>query len=82
MNRETDLRGQCAPNCAKDDVASIRTKYWAADISLGVGVVALGIGTVLWLFEPPNSARAAGGSWRLGLAPTPWGATGHLQRSF
>lgn len=82
MNRETDLRGQCAPNCDKDELSSIRAQYLAADISLGVGLVALGIGTVLWLFEPPMPARTVGGNWRLGLAPTPWGATGQLQRSF
>jgi hypothetical protein len=42
-----DLRTTCAPRCAQSDVDSINTKIIVADVSLGAGVVALGVAT--WL---------------------------------
>jgi hypothetical protein len=39
---------QCAPNCDEASVEHIRKLYVAADVSLGVGVVALG--AAAWLF--------------------------------
>jgi hypothetical protein len=45
---ESDLEA-CAPNCPHDDVQSVATKYFVADFSLGVGLVALGAATILYL---------------------------------
>jgi hypothetical protein len=39
----------CRPTCSRDDADSMRQKALVADVSLGVGVVALGIATVLWV---------------------------------
>lgn len=46
-----DLRGGCGrtASCAESDVDAARTKYIVADVSLGVGIVALGAAAVLWL---------------------------------
>jgi hypothetical protein len=45
--RESDLSSSCAPHCSSDDVDGLKRKYLIADVSLGVGLVALAIGTVL-----------------------------------
>jgi hypothetical protein len=37
------LRGSCAPGCSDDEVSALKGRYIAADISLGVGIVALGL---------------------------------------
>lgn len=42
----------CKPTCAEDDVSSVRTKYLVADVSLAVGVVALGVAAVVFLTRP------------------------------
>lgn len=41
------LRGTCAPRCAQSDVDSVSGKLIIADVSLGVGIVALGVATYL-----------------------------------
>jgi len=43
------LRGVCSPSCSDDDVGSLRGQYIAADISLGIGIVALGLATYFFL---------------------------------
>ncbi|WP_437786782.1 hypothetical protein [Sorangium sp. So ce1097] len=57
LDAEADLRATCAPRCAADDVRAIRVQHAAADIGLGVGVVALG--TAAWLYlTRPAAARS------------------------
>lgn len=59
------LRDSCAPSCAESDVDDARAKIRTADVFLGVGVVALGVATVIALTHdspkeaPPKSARFA-----------------------
>lgn len=43
------LRGACSPNCTDNDVGSLKGQYIAADISLGIGIVALGLATYFFL---------------------------------
>jgi hypothetical protein len=45
---DNNMLASCAPNCAAASVRHVRELYWAADASLGVGVVSLAIST--WLF--------------------------------
>jgi len=50
---------ECAPYCNKDDEQPARTKFILADVSLGVGIVSLGVATVFLLTgknEPKHSA--------------------------
>jgi hypothetical protein len=81
-SREDDLRRDCAPNCSEGRISSVRGQYLAADISLGVGVVALSVGAYLWLSGPDRSPGTAVGRWRLGVSRSPYGAAAQLQRSF
>lgn len=51
LDAESDLERRCGPPCTREDLAPVRRDYLVADISLGVGVVAAGIAT--WLFLRP-----------------------------
>jgi len=44
-----DLERTCAPNCQPGQVDSVKTKYHLADVSLGVGLVSVGVATYLWV---------------------------------
>ena len=57
----------CKPNCKETDVDSARTKLIIADISLGVGVVALGVATYMILTRPKVDASVKSGQ----LSPPP-----------
>jgi len=52
----SDLEKTCKPNCAQSEVDSARTKLIIADISLGVGIVALGVATYMILTRPKIDA--------------------------
>jgi hypothetical protein len=45
---DNEALAQCAPNCTQGSVNHIRNLYLVADVSLGVGIVALG--AAAWLF--------------------------------
>lgn len=60
-NAEADLRGQpCAAThtCTTAQTEPVERKYLLADISLGIGIVALGAATYLWLSAPKSSSRS------------------------
>ena len=62
---------QCKPYCTPDQVRSVRSKYLAADISLGVSLVALA-GAGYWLFTTPKQAPPPDEkafSWNVSAAP-------------
>jgi hypothetical protein len=52
------LEGSCAPACNDDDVNRVRYRYIAADASLGVGLIALGIAAYL-LFSSSSDSTAS-----------------------
>lgn len=71
---DVDELQKCKPNCAKEDVDSARTKLNIADVSLGVGAVALGVATVLFLTRPTVSAKTTTGqTFRLEAGPVAGG---------
>jgi hypothetical protein len=49
----------CAPACSDNDVNRVRSRYIAADASLGVAIVALGIAAYLLFSSSPDDAAAA-----------------------
>jgi hypothetical protein len=81
-----DLRARCAPRCAESEVSDVNTKIIIADISLGAGVVALGIATYLIIARPsaPKNAGQAGvvAGIAPGIAPAPGGAIGGISGRF
>ncbi len=61
-DREAALLAGCAPLCARDEVGAMRREFAIADTGLAVGLVAIGVGVVLWAIDEPGatSARAEG----------------------
>lgn len=53
-----DLRATCAPDCPTSDVSAARTKLIAANVSLGVGVVALTAAVVVYVLGDSGSATS------------------------
>lgn len=52
----------CKPNCKEDDVSSARTKLIIADVALGVGVVAIGVGAYFFFTRPKESTKPRTGN--------------------
>jgi hypothetical protein len=51
---------RCKPNCEDhDEVDRMRSRYLIADVSLGVALVAVGVGAYAW-FQHPSAAPSAG----------------------
>jgi hypothetical protein len=82
----SELRSSCRPNCTQDQVDSVRRKLLIADISLGVGLVALGVSTYMILMRPKvsvdgNSVKT-GGRLDVDFGPTAGGVAGSLGGRF
>lgn len=60
MGERSDLEA-CKPTCSDDEVDPVRTKFIIADISLAVGVVSLGVATIMLLSgdDEPEAARTS-----------------------
>jgi hypothetical protein len=71
----SDLQASCAPNCRPASVDHVRKLYFAADVSLGVGAVGLGLASYLFLKpryateNPPTRA-----AYTVDVQSTPSGA--------
>jgi len=67
---EQHLRETCAGTCPADQVESVRNRYVAADVALGVGVASLVAAAAVWLWapnEPNTSSRLLISSQRVAL---------------
>ena len=73
------LKSTCAPGCSSSDVDAVHTKLVIADVALGVGVVSLGLATVLAIRAVTTSSKSA---LELRVAPTLGGAAGALRLTF
>lgn len=85
-SQRDELRDTCAPSCSEDDVSSVRTKLILADVSLGVGVVSLGVATYLFLSsgpsKPPPAAPAEKARLWFDMAPRAGGGSVLLGGAF
>lgn len=81
-SQRSDLE-ECKPMCAKSDIDAADTSRKIAFVSLGVGVVALGAATALYLTRPEKDASVA--TYRglvLDAFPTTGGAAATLRGVF
>ncbi len=72
----------CKPNCAYDDLDSIKRDYLIANISLGIGLASLGTATVLFL-SSRHTANATNGAQSMRFE-VGWsaGVTGTMRLAF
>jgi hypothetical protein len=81
--RDNRMLAQCSPSCPQATVDHIRRLYIAADISLGVGIAA--IGAACWVYVSSRSTkeeRSSRESVVFDLQPTKSGALLALSGSF
>jgi hypothetical protein len=78
---KSDLE-DCKGRCAADEVDAVRRDQIIADVSLGIGVVALGIAAYLHFGTSGAETRSAPGSWSLGVAPLPGGGRATFGRAW
>jgi hypothetical protein len=76
--KENELKSDCAPNCSRSGVDTMRRDYLIADISLGLGIVALG-GAAYFMFARPKEKPPASSAF---FAPAPGGGVLSLQGTF
>jgi hypothetical protein len=79
LSEKSRLRAECAPTCTDDQVAPVRNRYLAADISLGIGIVAFAIAGYLFFHTADPATPTA---TRVTVAPTPGGAAFSLTHAF
>jgi hypothetical protein len=61
--------GGCAPHCSDADLTAIRTRYLLADVSLGLGVAALGVAGYLFFTERRESKPDQAVAFDLAVSP-------------
>lgn len=74
---------QCKPHCSQDEVDSAKSKLLIADVSLGVGIVALGVATYLFVTrEKAEPAVSTAAGLNFDMAPLPGGARAAIGARF
>jgi hypothetical protein len=68
------LANTCAPYCTDSEIGGMRTRYIAADISLGIGATGLIGAGILYLTRPEHTEQPA-----IGIAAIPNGAMATLR---
>jgi hypothetical protein len=84
-SEKDDLACADTKSCTDDDLSPIRQKYLFADISLGVGIVSLAVGTYLLVTSGNKSAPAPSeesASVRVDVLPAPSGGYATLSGIF
>ena len=83
--KDNSLLARCSPSCPQASVDQVRSRYLAADISLGVGIAALG--AAIWSIAAQRSAgeseqQSPQQALVLAVQPTRSGAFATASRSF
>jgi hypothetical protein len=76
-SENSNLSESCRPFCSDSDVNGVKTKLIVADIGLGVSVVALAVGAVLF-FGRPEVPLSTAKAFRFNVAPTEVGTGGRI----
>ena len=79
VTRRSDLEKECFGRCSQSKIDSVKTEFLIADVALGVGIVSVGIATVLFL-KGGSAEKPAHASF--GVAPQRDGAAASLSGRF
>jgi hypothetical protein len=80
-NKDNDKLGGCSPNCAQASVDHVRTLYTVADVTIGVGIVAVGVATYLLATSGPSKEKPKT-AYVVDVKPTPAGAFASVSGAF
>jgi len=82
-SKDNSALSACAPDCSPDSVAHIKRLYLAADVSLGVGIAALGTGLYMLLASPGSKeAPPTQAKYHFDVKPAPSGGFATVSGSF
>lgn len=70
QSKERDMDRDCAPFCAQSDVDSMHRDYVVADVSLGLGIAALGVS--LWILHAYREPARGASTPAHGARPAAW----------
>jgi hypothetical protein len=74
-NDDNDKLSQCAPFCSQGSVDRVSSLYTTANVSIGVGVAALGVATYLFLTSGPSKEKPpTQAAYSVDVQSTPSGA--------
>ncbi len=80
--KDNQLLSECSPNCSPASLEHIRKLYLVADISLGVGVAALGAATWFALSSGSSKEKPREAAYVVDVTPTRSGAFATVSGSF
>jgi hypothetical protein len=80
-SQQGELERTCSPFCQSSQVDSLKTKYLVADVSLGVGLVSLGVATYIFIKRHGENATDQSPATSVSFIPRSSGAGGVLQLS-
>ncbi len=78
----SEMRSTCAPNCEEARVSSARTKLLLADVSLTVGVVALGVATWMIISGSKSAPASTASVSRVDVRPIAGGGVAEFGGRF
>jgi len=81
-NQQRDLERTCSPYCQSGPIDSVKTKYLLADVSLGVGLVSLGVATYLWVRSRGKDAAEPETATSINFVPRSAGGVLQLSTSY
>jgi hypothetical protein len=79
-SENASLTESCRPFCSNSQVSGVKTKLIAADVGLGVSVVALAVGAVLF-FGRPEVPLSTAKAFRFDVTPSEVGTGGRISWS-
>jgi hypothetical protein len=80
-SQQDELGRTCSPFCQSSQVDSVKTKFLLADVSLGVGLISLGVATYIFVKNHGANAANVAPSTSVSFIPRSSGAGGVLQLS-
>jgi hypothetical protein len=76
------LLDRCEPNCKQESVDHVSNLFIAADVTLGVGVLALGAATWLYLTDSGSEQPPSERAYRFDVKPMPSGGYASVRGAF
>jgi hypothetical protein len=80
--KDNDLLNRCSPNCKPSSVRHVRGLYVAGDITIGLGVGAVGVATYLYLTSGVAEDAMPTPAARIDVRPTPGGGFASIAGTF
>ena len=81
-SKQGELERTCSPNCRPGQVDSVKTKYLLADVSMGVGLVSLGVATYWWVRNHGKDATERDVATSIDFMPQSAGGVLRLSTSY